>query len=273
MKKVKSSFFELNLGAAALAFAIASSFPANVAQANAGFGTITDLTGAQVNVPTYYASSPQGIRPAFDPVTHALSTTGLTVDTGTPIRKFVDPLGGVYNGLETLNSLTDLQAGIPVALARILGESSPGTSPRTDYYEIGVVEYTEQLHSDLAKPTRLRGYVQIETANLASDQALRFQILLRQLVLTSPQWSVASTSRPSIPMARRFWMRMAPRFTSCTSLTTLAPSIVAASGTPIRIKFTNYLPYTDVNWQTQLAPPAAANIICRSTKRLLAVAR
>ncbi len=246
MKKVKSSFFELNMGGAAIALAFATSLTANVAQANAGFGTVTDLTGQPVNVPTYFASSPQGIRPAFDPVTHALSTTGLTVDTGTPIRKFVDPLGGVYNGLETLNSLTDLQAGIPVALPEFWTNLA-GQVTTDNYYEIAAVEYTEQLHSDLAKATRLRGYVQIETANLATNKNCVFQNSTKtactDITSVVPSEHVAGVYPDGTPIldanGAQVYFVHKPHY--------LGPSIVAASGTPIRIKFTNYLPYTDIN--------------------------
>ncbi len=121
MKKVQRSSFKLNPVAAAIVLAMAAQFPANVAQANAGFGSNTNIAGQVIDVPTYYASSPQGVQPAYDPATHALSLLqrlaiggkGLTVDTGTPMRKFVDPLGGVYNGLENLPGMTDLAVRYP----------------------------------------------------------------------------------------------------------------------------------------------------------------
>ena len=65
------------------------------------------------------------------------------------IRKFVDELPGV--GAAAAN---DLGQYIPVATPDTV------TYPGSDYYEIAVREYTEQLHSDLPS-TRLRGYVQL----------------------------------------------------------------------------------------------------------------
>ena len=211
MKKVKSSFFELNLGVAALAFAVASSFPANVAQANAGFGGGTDITGKAIDVPTFFASSPQGIRPAYDPAIHGLSPT-LTVDTGTPIRKFVDPLGGVYNGLENLPGMTDLQSGMPVGIP----ESNwlnpfNGVQTKDDYYEIAVVEYTERLATDMMKATRLRGYVQIETANMVAKG-------LKDITGVIGSEHIAATYPDGSPIR----MRPATRSTSRTSRTTSA---------------------------------------------------
>ena len=37
------------------------------------------------------------------------------------------------------------------------------TFPGSDFYRIGVVEYSEKLHPDLANPTRLRGYVDMSS--------------------------------------------------------------------------------------------------------------
>jgi len=242
MKKIQRSSFRLNPVAAAIVLAMAAQFPVNVAQANAGFGSNTDISGTVINVPTYYASSPQGIQPAFDPVTHALSTTGLTVDTGTPIRKFVDKLGGVYNGLETLQGLSDLQSGIPVALPE-KWVNLAGVKTNDDYYEIAVVEYTEQLHSDLAKATRLRGYVQVETPGIVAGN-------LKDITSIVGSEHIPGVYPDGTPIldanGAQVYFVHRPHY--------LGPSIVAASGNPVRIKFTNYLPYTDVNGVAHGAP-------------------
>ncbi|NTW86383.1 MAG: hypothetical protein HGB30_09500, partial [Holophagaceae bacterium] len=63
-----------------------------------------------------------------------------------PIRKFVDTLPGL--GAANKNNLGNF---IPVA------QADTATFPGSDYYELGVVQYTQQLHSELA-PTKLRGY-------------------------------------------------------------------------------------------------------------------
>lgn len=70
------------------------------------------------------------------------------------IRKFVDTLPGLGAG-----AANNLGQYIPVAV--------PDTTSfeNADYYEIAVVEYEEQMHSDLPA-TKLRGYVQLETANV-----------------------------------------------------------------------------------------------------------
>ena len=71
-----------------------------------------------------------------------------------PLRKFVDSLPG-------LNAPNNLGQQIPVATPGVL----PGF-PSDHYYEIALVEYREQMHSDLPPVvgatggTKLRGYVQ-----------------------------------------------------------------------------------------------------------------
>jgi FtsP/CotA-like multicopper oxidase with cupredoxin domain/fibronectin type 3 domain-containing protein len=77
--------------------------------------------------------------------------------------------------------------------------------PGSDYYEIGLVQYTQKMHRDLP-PTTLRGYVQLNNpSNPATKDALGHYI-------SWPQ----------------------PKY--------LGPIIVAQRGTPVRIKFVNLLP-------------------------------
>lgn len=65
-----------------------------------------------------------------------------------PLRKFVNDLPG-------LNTANNIGQQIPIATP------DAATFPGSDYYEIALVEYSKQLHSDLpAAGTKLRGYVQ-----------------------------------------------------------------------------------------------------------------
>ena len=68
------------------------------------------------------------------------------------IRKFVDSLPGLDAA-----GANNLGQYIPV------GVPDTTTYPGSDYYEIAVVQYREQMHSDLP-PTLLRGYVQLSTS-------------------------------------------------------------------------------------------------------------
>lgn len=104
---------------------------------------------------TYYANSPAG---------------GVT---GAALRKFVDRLPGLGlpnctmsspPGTGTCNE-NNLGSYIPIA-NKVTSPTFPATVatdgvtqiPASDYYEIGLVEYSQKMHSDLPKKTRLRGY-------------------------------------------------------------------------------------------------------------------
>ena len=81
------------------------------------------------------------------------SVGGQTTYTG-GIRKFIDSLPGL--GPSNVNNLGQY---IPVAV------SDTTTFPGCDYYEIGLIEFKEKMHTDIA-PTTLRGYVQLDTAQI-----------------------------------------------------------------------------------------------------------
>jgi FtsP/CotA-like multicopper oxidase with cupredoxin domain len=76
-----------------------------------------------------------------------------TIKQGTGMRKFVDTLPGL--GSTKANNLGQY---IPIAIP------DTTTYPGTDYYEISLVEYKEQMHSDLPA-TKLRGYEQTNTTD------------------------------------------------------------------------------------------------------------
>jgi FtsP/CotA-like multicopper oxidase with cupredoxin domain len=161
--KAKPRTFMLNPVAAAVMLAIAGSGATRFAHAGPGHvptGTAGGYTKIDPNVvpnnglgiwvpaaerPSYYANSPLGMR--IDPV------TGGAVDTGVPLRKFVDTLPGI--GAAGANGLGQY---LPVAVP------DAASYPGSDYYEIGIVEYAEKVHSDLPKATTFRGYVQIDRA-------------------------------------------------------------------------------------------------------------
>ena len=113
---------------------------------------------------TYYANSPAGIW------TSGTGTGLVTHNTGTALRKFVDRLPGLglpgcaisaIPGTGTCNE-NALGEYIPIAAADTL------TYPGSDYYVIGLRDYTQKMHSDLPKATKLRGYYQINTSGTGS---------------------------------------------------------------------------------------------------------
>jgi FtsP/CotA-like multicopper oxidase with cupredoxin domain len=130
--------------------------------------------------------------------TGATATAALGTPTaGTGIRKFVDTLPGL--GSANANNLGQY---IPIA--------NPNTTlfAGSDYYEIGLVDHRERMHSDLPLTTdttpgigtKVRGYYQVNTGNQASY--------------------------PATDKTKHY----------------LGPMILATKNRPVRVKFDNLLP-------------------------------
>ncbi len=190
--------------------------PGSIHQAQAGAGwaeRMGEKDGSVFSVPTYYASSPSGLRnptecfsapppnSTWNGTDQPSIVTGTECDTGKALRKFVD-------SLPLVKTATNNYVGNN--LGQMLVKAEPNTTkyPGSDYYEIGVKQYTEQMHSDLVEangvtqhPTKLRGYVQL----------------------------VEGTTTP---------VAAGPHY--------LGPIIVAQQGRPVRIKYTNLLPNGDL---------------------------
>lgn len=139
------------------------------------------------------------------------------------LTKFVDKLPGLGPANNNL-----LGQYIPVAVR------DNTTYAGSDYYEIAVVEYEEQLHSELA-PTRLRGYVQIVPAGWTGTDLLGNTYNAVPLTMAN-----GLTQNITIRGAQAYGASK-PHY--------LGPAIVATGspkagdpGTPVRIKFYNLLP-------------------------------
>lgn len=102
---------------------------------------------------TYFANSPAGGA------------------SGTALRKFVDSLPGL--GAANANNLGQY---IPVAVP------DTTTFPGSDYYVLGLKDYTQKMHSDLPKATKLRGYYQINSTDPTVQNVTQY---LGPLILAS----------------------------------------------------------------------------------------
>lgn len=122
------------------------------------------------------------------------------------IRKFVDEL-----------------PIMPVALADTTSYPAvtdpAGDTPAADYYEIALVEYEQQLHTDLPA-TRLRGYVQLDTPVIDGDGVPLVDADGNPIMLADGKTQARGVTLPSY----------------------LGPMIVAQKDKPVRIKFHNLLP-------------------------------
>ncbi|MDD2737005.1 MAG: Ig-like domain-containing protein [Desulfuromonadaceae bacterium] len=132
------------------------------------------------------------VNPVADPVPDYYTTANWA--NSPMIPKFVDTLPG-------LNDANNLGQMLPVAVA------DQATYPGSDYYVIGLVQYTEQMHTNL-NPTTLRGYVQL------NDDGANGKNYTSYLNNRAPELDAHY----------------------------LGPIIVAQRDRPVRVKFVNMLP-------------------------------
>jgi FtsP/CotA-like multicopper oxidase with cupredoxin domain len=134
------------------------------------------------------------------------------------LRKFVDGLPGL--GPAGVNNLGQYVSVANGAANQNVGDGwAPATwrGPNADYYWIGLIQYSERMHSDLP-PTTLRGYVQLTT--------------------TPTAWAIKAPNRTTDPVSgAQLYSVDKPQY--------LGPTIVATKDKPVRIKFTNLLPTGD----------------------------
>lgn len=197
-----------------------------------GWGDYTLPDGSNKKVPTFYANSPSGMLSTgacFDSA-GAPATTGC--DTGNAIHKFVDALpsmaypGGFSLKDGTTSVKTALGKYIPVAVPT-KWVNSQGATTSDDYYEIAVVEWKERFHTDLANPTTIRGYVQIDpnaTGNGVTTSPHSLAVPLANL----------DGSPILLPNGSQAYAYDAPHY--------LGAAITSNQNVPTRIKFYNLLP-------------------------------
>ena len=129
-----------------------------------------------------------------------------------------------YANSPLLTKFVDALPGFSPAGANALGNYIPIAVPDTTtyagsaYYEIALVDYTQQMHSELL-PTKLRGYVQLSTAVVPGAQIpLFYADGVTPILINGVQAKAVDK----------------PRY--------LGPTIIASKGQATRIKFYNLLP-------------------------------
>jgi FtsP/CotA-like multicopper oxidase with cupredoxin domain len=140
------------------------------------------------------------------------------------IHKFVDTLPGLGSG-----GKNDLGQYIPLAVpdtTTFNGNTTKNPAVvAADYYEVGLVEYYEQMHKDLTQ-TKLAGYVQLYPLGTISSPAAG------AVQLTTANGLVQNIIDATTGQPR--WAYDKPHY--------LGPTILAQKSRPVRVKFTNYLP-------------------------------
>ena len=230
LRPVSSACVTLGLLLAGAAYAPA-------ALAGAGWADNVDNAGNPFKQGTFFANSPQGLQIDYSPDANGNAVPGAMRDTGKALRKFVDNLPMVDGYVRNQNLLNAnpslLGRHIPTAVKESKGPLGLSMSfPDADYYEIAVVEYREQLHSDLPPVvktgnavtggTTLRGYVQIATANLPTGTP------------TYQLFYLDGTPILDNKGDKVYGVGDRPHY--------LGPIIDSQSGVPVRLRFDNYLP-------------------------------
>ncbi len=197
-------------GATAIASLMAGSV-ADIFVTNGGTGydanTPVSITGSGINASATATVDATGAITAFTVISGG-SGYGVVGNPAIGMRKFVDTLPGL-----TSAGVNNLGQYIPVA--------SPDTTTYlgSDYYEIAVVEYKQQMHSDLpAAGTRLRGYVQLATTKVPGNH----------VALTYPDGT------PILINGAQAYGVDKPHY--------LGPVLSATKDRPVRLLFRNLLP-------------------------------
>jgi hypothetical protein len=235
------------------------------AHAGIGFVDALDTNGQPLRLQTFFAHSPSGARQgAIPPEANTLFPAGYP-GTGAAIRKFVDPLAPLSPFATAANALSSnpsAQKQIPIAKPGKWINPSTGLASTDDYLELAVVEYREQMHSDLPaiqKTTGLggptgpatggtvvRGYVQIASPQMEADALLAGLSLDQSFKpLYYPDgsriqiWDTRLDGSPKLD-AKGHWLKKDAWAVNDPHY--LGPAILALRGTPTRIKFYNLLP-------------------------------
>ncbi len=132
------------------------------------------------------------------------------VVTGTGMRKFVDALPALPIAGLTTGVATDIT-----------------TFPNSDYYEIALVEYAQQLHADLPA-TQLRGYVQIPSGSNGCAAAAPFSPQYLGPVILAQKTGPCGSSLPTA----------CPRALAATSSSRWIPPIWEPESAPMVTTYT-----------------------------------
>jgi FtsP/CotA-like multicopper oxidase with cupredoxin domain len=233
----------------ALAAGIVTTLLAGVSSVHAGIGFVDsqDANGVPIRVQTYFQHSPRG--PHDTVPVEAGPTYNNVIGSGKAIRKFVDPLPMV--GVPQTLSDGTTSKYIPVAVPEKWVNPAGVVSLTDDYFEIACVEYTEKFHSDIKKPSTLRGYVQLSTVKTPGK--------LLNLYYPNSSGQVAFLAGATVPADARPIMIQATDANNKLLFNALGkpvmkqaqavdyphylgPAIVATQNVPTRLKFYNLLP-------------------------------
>ena len=242
--------------------------PINSATAGAGWVPQTLSGGATSRLQTFVANSPSGDRDVNVAEGTVINPATGKQTTGKAIRKFVDPLPlvGAANVTVLSGDSTAIKY-IPKAVSSKWVKPD-GNVSGDDYFEIAVVEYQEKFHSDLAKATTLRGYVQIDhlASNSGGTAGLPGSLKYALTYLDGTPIMIAATDDNGKLTGGPKVQALAvdkPHY--------LGPMLSGTQGIPTRLKFHNLLPVGRATIQGGGLPRPDAVVTARNGDMFLPV--
>ncbi|MEI8169573.1 MAG: multicopper oxidase domain-containing protein [Rhodoferax sp.] len=176
---------------------------------------LTACADGSTPIGTYYANSPK-------------------------LRKFVDTVANLTSA--GANAFVGGFPGEYIPIAEPDGASYPGS----EYFVIGVVEHLQRMHSDLPKDTTQRSYVQLYPPK--SERAAVFGTGTVPIPQPSA-YAGFGAPNPGAPVALAYpngqpiyWPGTQEQVYGYEKAHYLGPIIITFKGTPVRVKFVNFLP-------------------------------
>ncbi len=169
----------------------------------------------------------------------AAGTVGTYYANSPKLRKFVDTIAGLTSG--GANTFASGATGEYIAIA----EPDVASYPGSEYFVIGVVEHDQRMHSDLAKATTQRSYVQLypplseRGAGATNPPTPASASAYGSFGAPAPGTPVAMTYPNGKPI---YWPGTTEQVYGYDKAHYLGPIVITAKGTPVRIKFVNFLP-------------------------------
>ncbi len=185
---------------------------------------------------------------------------GTTVAPGQVLMQCADnsaPIGTYYANSPKLRKFVDTVAGLTSAGANTFANNAPGeyisvaepdlaSFPGSEYFVIGVIEHEQLMHSDLQKPTTQRSYVQLYPSK--ADGGV-YDPLGKPVAPASSAYASFGAPPPGVPQQLFYpggtkaitWPDGSPVW-AYDKAHYLGPVILTPKGTPVRVKFVNFLP-------------------------------
>jgi FtsP/CotA-like multicopper oxidase with cupredoxin domain len=213
----------------------------------AAAGAVLSCADGSTPIGTYYANSPR-------------------------LRKFVDTIAGLTSA--GANKFDKNFTGEYISIA----EPDLAAFPGSEYFVIGVIEHDQRMHSDLIKATTQRSYVQLYRSKadggvfdvndvpVVPVSAYGVPIKANPVALKYPNgdpivWPDPVTGKVTKDSAGK---PIGEQVYGYDSAHYLGPIIITSKGTPVRVKFVNFLPNGSATIETLNDANATKKVTARN---------